>query len=69
MLMLKNLDKTGVKYFSSVHNLSLTTLVIPEAWKMDRMVPLLRPGKIETQGSSYRPISLLSPVDKILERS
>jgi hypothetical protein len=36
-------------------------------WKQAIIVPILKPGKPANQGLSYRPISLLSPVVKILE--
>ena len=37
-------------------------------WKKAIIVPLLKVGKPRDLGSSYRPISLLSPVAKVLER-
>ncbi|XP_049318515.1 probable RNA-directed DNA polymerase from transposon X-element isoform X1 [Bactrocera dorsalis] len=67
MLMLKHLGSTGVKYLTKVLNLSLTTLQIPDVWKVGRVVPLLKPGKPANKGESYRPITLLSPVVKTLE--
>lgn len=67
MLMLKQLDAPGVEYLTNVLNLSIATLIIPEVWKMGRVIPLLKPGKSADQGESYRPISLLSPVAKTLE--
>jgi hypothetical protein len=37
-------------------------------WKTAIIIPILKPGKPADQGASYRPISLLSPAVKILER-
>uniref|UniRef100_A0A1I8NKY0 Reverse transcriptase domain-containing protein n=1 Tax=Musca domestica TaxID=7370 RepID=A0A1I8NKY0_MUSDO len=45
----------------------LATLVVPNAWKMGRVVPLLKPGKDASKSDSYRLISLLSPVAKTLK--
>ena len=67
MCMLKQLDEPGVEYLTNVLNLSIATHVVPEAWTMGRVVPLLKPGKDASKGESYRPISLLSPVAKTLE--
>ena len=67
MLMLKNLGDRGVEYLTMVFNLSVRSLVIPNAWKKGRVIPILKPGKVASEGLSYRPISLLSPVAKTLE--
>ncbi len=67
MLMLKYLGPTGVNYLTKVLNLSMATLQIPDVWKVERVVPLLKPGKPANKGKSYRPITLLSPVVKTLD--
>ena len=67
MLMLKYLRTTGVSYLTKVLNLSMSTLQIPNVWKVGRVVPLLKPGKPANKGESYRPITLLFPVVKTLE--
>uniref|UniRef100_A0A1I8NKZ4 Uncharacterized protein n=1 Tax=Musca domestica TaxID=7370 RepID=A0A1I8NKZ4_MUSDO len=67
MVMLKQLDEPGVEYLTKLFNLSLATLVVPDAWNVSRVVPLLKPGKDTSKSDSYRPISLLSPVAKTLE--
>ena len=46
---------------------SLNTGVIPSIWKTARIIPLLKPGKPDDTGKSYRPVSLLSPLVKALE--
>ena len=53
-LMLKQLDEPGVEYLTKLLNLSLATLVVPDAWKMGRVVPLLKPGKDASKSDSYR---------------
>lgn len=67
-IMLKHLGPNGVKFLTCLLNLSLETLKIPQVWKTARIVPLLKPGKNSDQAKSYRPISLLSPVAKLLEK-
>ena len=37
-------------------------------WKNALIIPLLKPGKLAESSKSYRPISLISPTVKILER-
>ena len=41
---------------------------IPQTWKLEKIVPILKPDKDPGQGTSYRPISLLSPIAKTLEK-
>ena len=36
-------------------------------WKQGKIIPIPKPGKPSNQGSTFRPITLLSPVVKILE--
>ena len=41
---------------------------IPEDWKLSITIPILKPGKDPTNQNSYRPISLLNCISKVLER-
>jgi hypothetical protein len=67
-LHLKYLGPAGIVYLTDVFNLSIKDNVIPAVWKAALDVPVLKPEKPADQGASYRPISLVSPVVKILER-
>ena len=49
------------------HNLSATTCRIPTIWKSSLIIPIPKPGKDTSQGTSYRPISLICPAAKVLE--
>lgn len=40
---------------------------IPGAWKVAKIIPLQKPDRDYTKPNSYRPISLLSTLGKILE--
>ena len=66
-IMLKYLGINGIKYLTKLFNISVNQSQIPTIWKVGRIIPLLKPGKPSDQGTSYRPISLLSPAAKILE--
>ena len=49
-------------------NASLMMGHVPCSWKNAFIILLLKPGKERSQASSYRPISLLSCVGKVLEK-
>ena len=66
-IMLKHLGPNGIKYLTKIYNNVVNTATIPAIWKQSRIIALLKPGKPVDQGSSHRPISLLSPPAKILE--
>jgi len=66
-IMLKHLGKNGIKLLTNIYNEVINTSIIPSVWKTGRIIPLLKPGKSAGEGPSYRPISLLSPLAKILE--
>ena len=53
---------------TQLFNLSLKKCQIPAIWKTSTIVPLLKPNKPAQESSSYRPVSLLCPAVKILER-
>lgn len=58
-------------YMFSRHSLTSSnrrTLFIPNFWKVSRIVPILKTGNPNKQGSSFRPLSLLSPVAKLMEK-
>ena len=65
---LKNIGRKAISYLTSIFNLSVATAEMPSIWKMARIIPVLKPGKSADKGISYRPISLLCPAVKILER-
>ena len=46
----------------------MATSTIPSIWKTSTIIPLLKPKKPADDSSSYRPVSLLCPGIKILER-
>ena len=67
-LHLKHLGEKGVIFLTHLFNLSLSNSKIPAIWKTSTIVPLLKPGKPAQESSSFRPVSLLCPAIKVLER-
>ena len=68
ILHLRNLGPAGISFLCTLFNLSVSHSNIPSIWKTAIIIPLLKPGKPASDGSSYRPISLLCPAAKVLER-
>jgi len=50
-----------------VFNLSFTTGIVPESLKLAGVIPVYKKGA-KNESGNYRPISLLSVFDKILEK-
>lgn len=65
---LKRLPKTGIKYFTNILNACLQLCYFPRVWKKAKTIPILKPNKPPEYSSSYRPISLISSLSKILEK-
>ena len=63
----KNLGPRAIEYITALYNLSVTTCQIPSIWKSSLIIPIPKPGKDTSLGTSYRPISLLCPAAKVLE--
>ena len=64
---LKNLGPRAIEYITALFNLSITNCQIPAIWKSSLIIPIPKPDKDTSQGSSYRPMSLLCPSAKVLE--
>jgi len=54
--------------FLHLYNACLSQGTFPDIWKIAIIRPLLKPGRDRTSPSSYRPISLLPVLGKILDR-
>ena len=67
-LHLKHLGPAGISYLTEIFNLSTAKSQIPQIWKKSIIIPLLKPTKEADESTSYRPVSLLCPAVKILER-
>ena len=67
-LHLKHLGPRGLAFLTRLFNLSVRDACIPVIWRSANIVPILKPGKPADEGTSYRPVSLLCPEFKVLER-
>ena len=67
-LMLRNLPISYKMYILDLFNQSWNTETLPDAWKTSLLIPIVKPNKNSTVMSSYRPISLLSCLSKLMER-
>ena len=61
------LNDSSKRIFLDILNSVFESGVIPDSWKTQIIIPLLKPGKIPTEASSYRPVALSSTLCKILE--
>ena len=66
--MLKRLGPTSKKVLLCIFNQSWSMGIVPTMWKEAHIVPILKKGKDKKNPRSYRPISLLSCVGKLMER-
>jgi len=61
---LRHLGPNAVSAITNIFNASISTATIPDLWKK----AFLKPNKPPQHPSSYRPISMLSPISKLLKK-
>ena len=61
ILHLKNLGLLATEHLTALYNDSLKSCRLPSIWKTSLVTRIPKPGKDSSQGTSYRPISLLCP--------
>ena len=61
------LEEPRTPCYRTPHNNSLKSFLLPSIWKTSLVIQIPKPGKDSSQGTSYRPISLLCPAAKVLE--
>lgn len=66
--LLRALQRSSKLELLNIFNQSYLTGQVPSAWKIGTVVPILKPGKDPKDVKSYRPITLLSCMSKVLER-
>ena len=66
--MLKHLGSSAKSAVLKIFNQSWTTGFVPPIRKEAEVVPIQKKAKEKKDPNSYRPISLLSSVGKLLER-
>jgi Reverse transcriptase (RNA-dependent DNA polymerase) len=66
--MLKKLPENTLQFLLVYFNHVLSTGNFPECWRETKVVAILKPTKDPNDANSYRPISLLSYLRKLLEK-
>ena len=66
-LHLKHFGPFARRYIAKLISMSFSTGRIPAIWKQAKVVALLKPGKPANSPSSYRPVSILSPIVRLAE--
>ena len=66
--MLQNLSRDGKQFVLEFFNKVFKEGKLPEDWKLAHIIPILKKGKDPLDPKSYRPISLLSCLSKLLGR-
>ena len=64
---MKNLGPPDTDHLTALYNDSLKSFRLPSIWKTSLVIPIPKPDKGSSPGTSYRPISLLCPAAKVPE--
>lgn len=65
---LKNIGLPTIVFFTTIISFMFKAGYFPRLWKITKVTPLLKPGKNVSHVISYRPISLLCELAKIIVR-
>ena len=66
--MIKHLPIQSLQYLKKFYNIIFLKKLFPKKWKEAMIIPILKPDKNPTDPLSYRPISLISCLFKILDK-
>ena len=66
--MIKQLPERYIEFLLKLINKCYSESEIPRAWKIALIIPIPKIGKDNTRAESYRPISLLPCLEKVMER-
>lgn len=67
-ILLKNLPQNAIVWLTNVLNKCIKSSYWPINFKTAKVMPILKSGKAPSDPRSYRPISLLNSIGKILEK-
>lgn len=67
-ILLKNLPTSVIQWLTDLINACFKLNYWPSKFKIAKVIPILKAGKPPTDAHSYRPISLLNAIGKILEK-
>jgi hypothetical protein len=68
-ILIKNLTKKALVQATHITNAVMLLQYFPSQWKHSITIPILKPNKNPTDPASYRPISLLSLLSKLVEKA
>lgn len=66
-MLIKKLHLNAQSILLNIYNKLWERLIVPESWKTQCVIPILKPNKPINNASSYRPISLSSCLGKLFE--
>jgi Reverse transcriptase (RNA-dependent DNA polymerase) len=66
--VLQNLPACGIEFLTEIYNACLKTFYFPVCWKIGKVVAIPKPGKDHSLPGSYRPITFLPTIGKMLEK-
>ncbi|CAF4764595.1 unnamed protein product [Pieris macdunnoughi] len=66
-ILIKKLHPNAIEILLNIYNRLLENLLIPDSWKTQCIIPILKPNKTANNPSSYRHISLSSCLGKLFE--
>ena len=66
--LLKNCSECYKDEILYLFNQSLARGEMPNSWKYGIIIPIVKPGKVNKHKESYRPITLLANIGKLLEK-
>lgn len=66
--VLEELPRKGIVYLTTLFNAILRVGYFPDLWKISQVIMIHKPGKPVHGVTSYRPISLLPIISKLLEK-
>lgn len=67
-ILLKKLPASAVEWLTDLMNKCIKLSYWPQSFKIAKVIPILKSSKAPSEAQSYRPISLLNSMGKILER-
>ena len=67
-IVLKYLSKKANAQITYIFNACLKQGYFPSSWQKAKILPIQKPGKDKSLSQSYRPISLLNTLSKLLEK-
>lgn len=67
-ILLQKLNKKSISYITAIFNSMLRLGYFPSNWKHSIVVPIPKPNKTPSAPESYRPISLIPVLAKVMEK-